>query len=95
MEGSNLTYLGVFGAGLISFFSPCVLLLAPAFLSYLTGVKADSIRQGRFDRSAAFIRGLGFILGFSMIFVAIGAAATILGRMFYSYRDLLVRAGGG
>jgi cytochrome c-type biogenesis protein len=82
-----------FLAGLISFLSPCVLPLVPGYLSYMTGLgPADAPGGGgglRAARAAVF-----FVLGFTGVFVALGATATLLGALLRSYQTLLTRAGG-
>ena len=65
-------------AGLLSFASPCILPLVPAYLGMLTGISLDSAQERRFGLVA---RALFFVLGFSLLFVASGATATILGRL--------------
>jgi cytochrome c-type biogenesis protein len=78
-------------AGLASFASPCVLPLVPAYLGMLTGVSLESW-QGR--RLEVVIRSLLFVLGFSLLFIAWGAAATVIGRLVSGQMLLLQRIGG-
>lgn len=84
--------LGAFVAGLLSFLSPCVLPLVPSYLSYLTGMTAASEIQAR--RHLALVHALFFVLGFTVIFVALGATATVLGRVLNYYQHWLERLGG-
>lgn len=82
-----------FGAGLISFLSPCVLPLVPGYLSYMSGLgpaESSSARRAALSTRAA----LFFVLGFSSVFVALGATATLLGSLLRDYQDVLTRAGG-
>ena len=80
-----------FGAGLLSFISPCVLPLIPSYLTFVTGVGLDDLAR---SRRAAFVHALLFVLGFTLIFVALGASATVLGRLLLAYRVWITRVGG-
>ena len=80
-----------FGAGLLSFASPCVLPLIPSYLTFVTGVGIDDLSR---SRRAALVHALLFVLGFTLIFVALGASATILGRVLLAYRVWITRIGG-
>ncbi len=80
-----------FGAGLLSFVSPCVLPLIPSYLTFVTGVGLDDLSK---SRRAALTHALLFVLGFTLIFVALGASATILGRVLLAYRVWITRVGG-
>jgi cytochrome c-type biogenesis protein len=84
----NPTFLAAFAAGLLSFVSPCVLPLIPGYLSYISGLTLDEM-QGTGGASAAavsasrrrvVIASLFFILGFSVVFVSLGAAASAIGQ---------------
>jgi len=79
-----------FAAGLVSFLSPCVLPLVPAYLSYVAGQSlhrhaSDAPTDGR-SRASAALLSTYFILGFSAVFVALGASATAIGRLVLPYR---------
>ncbi|MEO7457865.1 MAG: cytochrome c biogenesis protein CcdA [Gemmatimonadaceae bacterium] len=80
-----------FGTGLLSFLSPCVLPLIPSYLTFVTGVGFEDLSTSR--RSALLHASL-FVLGFTLIFVALGASATILGRVLIHYRIWITRLGG-
>jgi cytochrome c-type biogenesis protein len=80
-----------FSAGLLSFISPCVLPLVPSYLTFVTGVSFDDLGG---SRRAALVHALLFVLGFTVIFVALGTSATILGRVLIAYRVWITRAGG-
>jgi cytochrome c-type biogenesis protein len=80
-----------FSAGLLSFVSPCVLPLIPSYLTFVTGVGFDELGS---SRRAAAVHALLFILGFTLIFVALGASATVLGRVLIAYRVWITRVGG-
>lgn len=80
-----------FAAGLVSFLSPCVLPLVPGYLSYMSGVGAsaeDAVPK------RVILPALAFVAGFTAVFVALGATATLLGSLLRDYRFELARAGG-
>ena len=80
-----------FTAGLLSFLSPCVLPLIPSYLTFVTGLSLEDVQR---SRRTALIHALLFVLGFSLIFLALGATATVLGRVLLVYRDWISRIGG-
>ncbi len=79
--------------GVMSFLSPCVLPLVPSYLSFVTGMSLEDL-QGGVDRRATFMHSLLFVLGFSIIFIALGASASFLGRYLNEYEVLIARVGG-
>ena len=84
--------LGVaFGAGLLSFLSPCVLPLVPSYMTFLTGLNIDDIDERRRN---TLVHASLFILGFTSIFLMLGATATMLGQMMLAWRDWISRIGG-
>ncbi|MCL7938047.1 MAG: cytochrome c biogenesis protein CcdA [marine benthic group bacterium] len=84
-----------FAAGVLSFLSPCVLPLVPSYLSFVSGVGLEDLEQGGGDvRRTAFIHSLFFVLGFSLVFLVLGASATFLGRMLREYQIWIARIGG-
>lgn len=85
------------GAGLLSFISPCVLPLFPAYLSFITGMSATDLHNVvtlRRQRSRIMLHALCFIVGFSLIFVALGVSFSLLGSVLRAHLDLLERLGG-
>ncbi|OCT12405.1 cytochrome C biogenesis protein [Paenibacillus pectinilyticus] len=79
-------------AGIASFISPCCLPLYPSFLSYITGISVSELKSGRTSaqvRRQTMLHTLSFIVGFSIIFYALGLTAGFLGNFFIDYRDLL------
>ena len=80
--------LTTFAAGVISFLSPCVLPLVPGYVSYVAGQSLDEVQHQRSARAKlrALILSVHFVLGFSTVFVALGASATALGQLLLSYR---------
>ena len=86
-----------FAAGVFSFLSPCVLPLIPSYLSFVSGVSLDEMRgeQGRLRvRSRVVLNSLAFIVGFSLVFVSLGASASFLGGLFLNYRNTIRILGG-
>ncbi len=80
-----------FLAGLLSFLSPCVLPLVPSYIGFLTGLTLDEMGS---RRRLAFTHALLFVLGFSLIFLMLGASATALGRALKYHEVWLQRIGG-
>jgi cytochrome c-type biogenesis protein len=90
-EPASLGLLVAFVAGLLSFLSPCVLPLVPSYIGFLTGMSLPEM-AGR--RRVALLHALLFVLGFSLIFMLLGASATALGRALNYYQQWLQRIGG-
>jgi cytochrome c-type biogenesis protein len=86
-----------FAAGIFSFLSPCVLPLIPSYLSFVSGISLEEMRgaQGLARvRSRVVLNSIGFILGFSLVFVSLGASASYLGSLFLNYRSFIRVFGG-
>jgi cytochrome c-type biogenesis protein len=90
----NVTLLAAFGAGLLSFISPCVLPLIPGYLSYVSGVSLDEMRAPLAVRRRVLLTSLAFVLGFSIVFIALGASASALGQFLMSKLTILGRIAG-
>jgi len=71
---------GAFLAGLISFLSPCVLPLVPGYISMLSGISVEKLRQGEQPKGGLFASALSFVVGFSVVFIAFGASASAVGN---------------
>ena len=97
MPAPNLNILVAMAAGLLSFLSPCVLPLLPSYISFVAGVSFEEV-QGTVanprTRRAIFINSLLFILGFSLVFIALGAGATLVGQALFRQQRLIQRIGG-
>jgi len=93
-EASAIGLAAAFGAGLISFLSPCVLPLVPAYVSYIAGQPFQAARRDAAERFAALVLSAFFVLGFSAVFIAFGASATALGRLVLQYRHEANLVGG-
>lgn len=92
----DLTLGLAFLAGLASFLSPCVFSLVPAYISYLSGrsiavLRSDESKQYKFE---TFTHGIAFVVGFSIVFISLGAAASAIGGLLYNLRWLLAKIGG-
>jgi cytochrome c-type biogenesis protein len=82
-----------FTAGLLSFLSPCVLPLVPSYLTFVTGMSLEDLEEG-VNRRATLVHSILFVLGFSTIFVLLGATASFLGQFFRYYEVWIARIGG-
>ena len=80
-----------FAAGLLSFLSPCVLPLIPSYVTFVTGLTLEDVQR---SRRIALVHSLLFVLGFTLVFLALGATATTLGRMLGYNREWVGRIGG-
>jgi cytochrome c-type biogenesis protein len=86
----------VFSAGVVSFASPCVLPLVPVYLSVATGLEVGALSAGGARTAALVLRGAGlFVLGFSVVFVALGMSATAVGTTLARHQVPITRIGGG
>lgn len=87
--------LAVFGAGLISFLSPCVLPLVPGYVSLISGVGVEQLKmkEGELFRKV-MLNSAAFILGFSIVFITLGAISTEVGQVLAQYKSLLARVAG-
>ncbi|MDD3439429.1 MAG: cytochrome c biogenesis protein CcdA [Clostridiaceae bacterium] len=90
---SNISLILAFSAGLLSFLSPCVLPLVPAYITYITGSAIADLNTGR-ARLYALYKYLGFVLGFSLVFIAMGASITSIGRLFAGNMNTFRKIGG-
>jgi len=96
----DVGYMSAIGAGALSFLSPCVLPLVPPYLCYMAGVTVDDFRtqkvvpdMGQVKKALA-VSSFAFVLGFSTVFVALGAGASTIGRMLRVWQEPLAIAAG-
>ncbi len=98
MDPFQISYAGALVAGFLSFASPCVLPLIPAYLSFLGGASMDELMaEGGIDREVSkrvFISSLSFVLGFATVFVLLGASATVISQIIVGKIDVLSKIGG-
>jgi len=94
----QVTLFAAFVAGILSFISPCVLPLIPGYVSFVSGASLEEIRGGGGATSATrkqiLLTSLAFVLGFSLVFVALGASASAVGKFLFSRLPLLERIAG-
>lgn len=86
-----------FIAGILSFLSPCVLPLVPGYISFLSGLSLEELKQGKDRKKTAKLAGLVsvcFVLGFSVVFIALGASAAFIGKFLIKYAGILTKAAG-
>lgn len=99
MSGLDISYAGAVGAGLISFLSPCVLPLVPAYLSYMAGTSLERMLEDGEAQAAltrrVFVSALAFVIGFSTIFIAMGASASALNRLIIENIEIIGKVAGG
>jgi cytochrome c-type biogenesis protein len=106
---ADISYLTAFLAGLVSFVTPCVLPLVPPYLCYMAGVSLEQLTQGgavaatpaggveaeiETGVARAFLPALSFVLGFSAVFIALGAGASTIGGLLRAHLDVLGIAAG-
>ena len=93
--GENVTLVAAFVAGFLSFISPCVLPLIPGYISFVSGASLDEMRQGGLAaRRHVLVRSLAFVLGFSVVFVALGASASAIGSFVSDKLNILTKIAG-
>ena len=93
---SQVPYYAAFVAGLLSFFSPCVLPLIPAYFTFITGFSIDDL-SGESDlktRKKIFLSTIAYVCGFSLVFILMGASASYLGGLIYKYKEIIRIIGG-
>ena len=93
----SVSLLAAFAAGFLSFVSPCVLPLIPGYISFISGASMDEMRGGAAPvtpRAQIFFTSLAFVIGFSIVFVALGASATAVGKFMFARLPLLSKIAG-
>ncbi|HEX5724573.1 MAG TPA: cytochrome c biogenesis protein CcdA [Longimicrobiaceae bacterium] len=96
MEGQSAGLLVAFTAGLLSFLSPCVLPLVPSYATFITGMSLDELQDTETARTrrAILLHGVLFVLGFTAVFLVLGASATFLGSLMQWASEWVQRVGG-
>jgi cytochrome c-type biogenesis protein len=96
MFTESISYSAALIAGLLSFFSPCILPLIPAYFTFITGFSLDELTgaRGTGVRVRIILSTLSYVLGFSMVFILMGASASFLGGAIFKYRDWIRIIGG-
>jgi len=99
----NVSLLAAFAAGVLSFVSPCVLPLIPGYISFISGVTVDQIKGGTADAAGGPVKAgrwrvlttsIAFVIGFSLVFVSLGASASAIGRLLLQQLSLLGKIAG-
>jgi cytochrome c-type biogenesis protein len=94
----SVSLLAAFAAGFLSFVSPCVLPLIPGYISFVSGASMDEMRGGGgaavTSRAQIFFTSLAFVIGFSIVFIALGASATAVGKFMFARLPLLSKIAG-
>lgn len=92
----SVSFSAAFAAGLLSFFSPCVLPLIPSYFSFICGCSMEDLAEdhGLSLRAKVFVSTTFFVCGFSLIFILLGASASIVGNVLNTYKGLLRIIGG-
>ncbi len=96
MFNENLSYSAALIAGLLSFFSPCILPLIPAYFSFITGLSLDELTENKAEtRRKVILSTVFYVAGFSFIFILFGASASFLGGIASQYAWIIRYLGGG
>src|SRR4051795_10429014 len=93
----NVSLIAAFAAGFLSFVSPCVLPLIPGYISFVSGVSVDEMKSDTApatSRTQVFLTSLAFVIGFSIVFIALGASAPALGKFLFAKLPLLSKIAG-
>jgi cytochrome c-type biogenesis protein len=90
----EVSIFAAFVAGLVSFLSPCVLPLVPGYISMLSGIGVEQLKEGQAPRAGLLGSALAFVLGFSIVFITFGASASAVGSFLVRNRNLLAPLAG-
>lgn len=83
----EVTFWLAFGAGVLSFLSPCTLPLYPVFLSYITGVSVSDLKDGGIRQRTAWFHTFSFLFGFSIVFLVLGLSTSLIADVFIQFKD--------
>lgn len=92
MFAMDVSFPIAFGAGFLSFFSPCILPMIPCYIMYITGTASETEIGNR--RLFSLIRTLSFVLGFTVVFMIMGSSATLIGKLFTNNKELFSKISG-
>src|SRR5690625_3347158 len=90
---SEVNIFLAFGAGFLSFISPCVLPLYPAFLSYITGMSVEELSSENKLNKKSILHTIFFLLGFSVIFIMLGFSTSLIAEFLKTYQDIIRQLG--
>lgn len=91
---SAITYFMTFVEGILTFISPCILPMLPIYFVYLSGTTSEDGGAASTRNNKLLFNSIGFVIGFTIIFVVLGATVTSLGRFFSDHRELLQKISG-
>jgi len=95
MFAEAVSFPAAFLAGLLSFLSPCVLPLIPAYFTFITGYSLEELTEGKAEiRKKVILSTVSYVSGFSLVFILMGASASYLGGYIFKYKDLIRIIGG-
>ncbi len=96
MFTESISYTAALAAGLLSFFSPCILPLVPAYFTFITGFSLDELtgEKSAGIRKRIIVSTLFYVSGFSFVFIMLGASASFFGDFIHQYKELIRVAGG-
>ncbi|MFO7716635.1 cytochrome c biogenesis CcdA family protein [Desulfosarcina sp.] len=96
MFTESISYPAALLAGVLSFFSPCILPLIPAYFTFITGLSLDELTGARTTavRVQVIRKTLSYVLGFSLVFILMGASASLIGGAIFRYREWIRIIGG-
>ena len=95
MGAIDISVFGVFVAGIVSFLSPCVLPLVPGYVSMLSGVGVEQLKEGKGSTGKLLSSAISFVVGFSCVFITFGASASAVGSFLLRNKQLLAPIAGG
>ncbi|MGA7554050.1 MAG: cytochrome c biogenesis protein CcdA, partial [Candidatus Acidiferrales bacterium] len=90
----DVSIFAAFLAGLVSFLSPCVLPLVPGYISMLSGIGVEQLKEGKTPRGGLLLSACAFVTGFSVVFIAFGASASAVGSFLLRNRAMLAPVAG-
>src|SRR5271154_5725912 len=90
----DVSIFAAFLAGLVSFLSPCVLPLVPGYISMLSGIGVEQLKEGEGTAGGLLSSAFAFVIGFSIVFITFGASASAVGSFLVQNRNLLAPIAG-
>lgn len=96
MFAQHVSFTAAFGAGILSFLSPCVLPLIPAYFTFISGMSLEELTAGgdQAVRKKLILSTIAYVLGFSLVFILLGGAVSMMGQQLDAYKDFIRLAGG-
>jgi len=96
MFAQHVSFTAAFTAGILSFLSPCVLPLIPAYFTFITGMSLEDLTAGgdQTVRNKLILSTIAYVLGFSLVFILLGGAVSMMGQQLDAYKEFIRLAGG-